>query len=190
MKRSTIRAALTAVLPAALSGCYVLPIGSKDVDKLVRMMDQQNAGAPPSASVQFSQGMTPPALPAPAVAPAPAAAAAQGSTQPKGPTQARGPMSLPARLYPINDVATEVGMVAGSVTATAEGKARLQFNYRGESLVGEATRVSGDDRKGIATAWAPSGAFMMCEYQMSSQVRGAGTCNFSDGARYQVHVGN
>jgi hypothetical protein len=31
---------------------------------------------------------------------------------------------------------------------------------------------------------------MSCEYQMSSLVRGAGTCHFSDGARYQVHVGN
>jgi hypothetical protein len=31
---------------------------------------------------------------------------------------------------------------------------------------------------------------MSCEYQMSTLVRGAGTCSFSDGARYQVHVGN
>jgi hypothetical protein len=185
MNKSTIRSTLAAALYAPLAGCYVLPIGSKDVDKLVRMMEQQNGGVPPSASVQFAKGMTPPAPPPPAAAPA-----ATQSTPTQAPTQPKGPLSLPARLYPINDVATEIGMVAGSVTALAEGKARLQFNYRGESLVGEATRVSGDDRKGIATAWAPSGAFMMCEYQMSSQVRGAGTCNFSDGARYQVHVGN
>ena len=56
--------------------------------------------------------------------------------------------------------------------------------------LGIAPRVSGDDRKGIATAWGPSGSFMTCEYQMSAPVRGAGNCNFSDGARYQVHVGN
>lgn len=172
MKKTIIRA-VAAVLPAALSGCYVVPIGSDGVDKLVRLMEQQNAGPPPSASMPFSPGMKPPAP-----------LAAQGGTQPKAPA------SLPARLYPINDVATEAGMVAGTVTRLMDGKARFQLAYKGESLIGEATRVSGEDRKGVATAWAPSGAFMTCEYQMSSLVRGAGTCNFSDGARYQVHVGN
>lgn len=180
MKRSAILAALAA--PAVLGGCYVVPLGSDQVDKLVRLMDQQNAGAPPSASMPFSPGMKPPAS-APTAAPVPGPLAAQGATQPKPVA------SLPARLYPINDIATEIGMVAGTVTSTADGKARFQFNYRGESLVGEATRVSSDDRKGVATAWAPSGAFMTCEYQMASLVQGAGTCSFSDGARYQVHVG-
>jgi hypothetical protein len=178
MKKSIITASLAA---ASLSGCYVVPLGSDQVDKLVRMMEQQNAGMPAPNSMPFQPAT------APRVAPAPVAAApmaAQGATQPKP-----GP-SLPARLYPINDIATENGMVAGTVTSTTDGKARFQFNYRGESLVGEATRVSGDDRKGVATAWAPSGAFMTCEYQMSSIARGAGTCSFSDGARYQVHVGN
>ncbi len=179
MKKSMIHAALAALLPTALCGCYVVPIGSDGVDKLVRLMEQQNAGVPPSASMPFSQGMTPPAPPTTS-----ARTAAQGATQPNPAA------SLPARLYPINDIATENGMVAGTVTNLMDGKARFQLAYRGENLIGEATRVSGDDRKGIATAWAPSGAFMTCEYQMSSLVRGAGTCNFSDGARYQVHVGN
>jgi hypothetical protein len=145
MNRSIIRAAVAAALCGPLAGCYVVPMGSDGVDKLVRMMEQAQAGS---------------------YAP------------------------LPARLYPVNDIATEAGMVAGTVTSLKDGKARFQLAYRGENLVGEATRVSGDDRKGVATAWAPSGAFMSCEYQMASQVRGAGTCNFSDGARYQVHVGN
>jgi hypothetical protein len=175
MKRSTIHAAFAAALPAVLlSGCYVVPLGSDQVDKLVRMMEQQNAGTPPSASMPFAPGMKPPAPPAPPQAQAPQVKTA----------------SLPARLYPINDIATETGMVAGTVTNLMDGKARFQLAYKGESLIGEATRVSGEDRKGVATAWAPSGTFMTCEYQMSSLVRGAGTCNFSDGARYQVHVGN
>jgi hypothetical protein len=177
MKKPIISAALAA---ANLSGCYVVPVGSDQVDKLVRMMEQQNAGIPGPNAMPFP----PAAKPSAPVSAPPAAIAAQGSTQPKVAP------SLPARLYPINDIATENGMVAGTITSTTEGKARFQFNYRGESLVGEATRVSGDDRKGIATAWAPSGAFMTCEYQMSSLARGAGTCSFSDGARYQVHVGN
>lgn len=171
MKKSILAATLAAPL---VSGCYVVPLGSGQVDKLVRLMEQQNAAPPALNAMPF----------APAAKPA-APVAAQGSTQPP-----KGAPTLPARLYPINDIATENGMVAGTITGTSDGKARFQFNYRGESLVGEATRVSGDDRKGVATAWAPSGAFMTCEYQMSSLARGAGTCSFSDGARYQVHVGN
>ena len=100
------------------------------------------------------------------------------------------PKVLHARLYPENDIATQTGMVAGTVTNMMTGKGRFQIQYGGEVLTGEATRVSGDDRKGIASAWGPSGAFMTCEYQMSSPAQGAGTCNFSNGARYKVHIGN
>ena len=159
-----------------LSGCYVLPIGSDGIDKLVRVMEQQGAGVPPPSTAQFAQGMKPPAPPA-------APTAAQSPTPPAMPT------SLPARLYPINDIATEAGMVSGTVTSMMNGKGRFQLAYKGESMIGEATRVSGEDRMGVATAWGPSGSFMTCEYQMASLIQGAGTCNFSDGARYQVHVG-
>jgi hypothetical protein len=100
------------------------------------------------------------------------------------------PKVLHARLYPENDVATQTGMVSGTVTNMMTGKGRFQLQYAGEVLTGEATRVSGDDRKGIASAWGPSGAFMSCEYQMHTPMQGAGTCNFSNGARYKVHLGN
>ncbi len=100
------------------------------------------------------------------------------------------PKALHARLYPENDIATQTGMVSGTVTNMMTGKGRFQLQYAGELLTGEATRVSGDDRKGIASAWGPSGAFMTCEYQMSSPMTGAGTCNFSNGAKYKVHLGN
>lgn len=50
--------------------------------------------------------------------------------------------------------------------------------------------MSGDERKGIASAWSPSGAFMSCEYQVHTPAQGAGTCNFSNGARCKVHIGN
>jgi hypothetical protein len=117
--------------------------------------------------------------------------AAMGATAPqRGASQPAAPTALNARLYPVNDTATEVGMVSGTVTNMMNGKGRFQLQYRGELLAGEATRVSGDERKGIASAYGPSGSYMSCEYQMSSPVRGAGTCSFSDGARYQVHIGN
>lgn len=99
-------------------------------------------------------------------------------------------MVLPARLYPANDKATQSGVLSGSITSTAPGKGRFQLNYRGETLSGEATRVDGDARRGVASAYGSSGAFMSCEYQMQSARQGAGTCTISDGAKYQVHVGN
>jgi len=100
------------------------------------------------------------------------------------------PKVLYARLYPSNELATQTGMVSGTVTNMMTGKGRFQVNYQGETLTGEATRVSGDNRKGVASAYSPNGSFMACEYQMSSPTQGAGTCSFSSGAKYTLHVGN
>ena len=99
------------------------------------------------------------------------------------------PAVMQARLYPSNDVASRTGALSGTVTNMMTGKGRFQITYAGETLTGEATRVSGDDRKGIASAYGPSGSFMSCEYQMRTPVQGTGICSFSDGARYQVHIG-
>lgn len=100
------------------------------------------------------------------------------------------PRVLHARLYPDNELATQTGMVSGTVTNMMTGKGRFQVQYSGEVLTGEATRVSGEDRKGIASAYGPTGSFMSCEYQMHTAMQGAGTCMFSNGAKYKLHVGN
>ena len=121
--------------------------------------------------------------PAPPVVPAPAPAYPQAGAGPAMPTQ------LSARLYPANDLATQTGIVTGTVTNMMTGKGRFQLNYRGELLTGEATRVEGDARRGVASAYGPGGTFMSCEYQMNTPTQGAGTCAFSNGARYQVHIG-
>ena len=111
--------------------------------------------------------------------------------QPIGqPAQSAPPKVLHARLYPDNDVASQTGMVSGTVTNMMTGKGRFQLSYAGEVLTGEATRVSGEERKGIASAYGQSGSFMSCEYQMHTPAQGAGTCMFSNGARYKLHVGN
>ncbi len=125
----------------------------------------------------YPPGVVPAALPP--VAPP---AGAQGPGQ--------YPATLHARLYPANDIATQTGVVTGSVTNMMTGKGRFQLSYKGEMLTGEATRVDGDARRGVASAYGPSGTFMSCEYQMNNPRQGAGTCTFSDGARYQVHVGS
>jgi hypothetical protein len=97
--------------------------------------------------------------------------------------------TLPARLYPENEKAAQAGMLSGSIVSPATGKGRFTLNYKGEPLTGEATRVEGDPRGGVAAAYGPSGTWLNCEYQMRSMRSGVGSCSVSDGARFQVHVG-
>jgi hypothetical protein len=99
------------------------------------------------------------------------------------------PATLPVRLYPANDVATRTGVITGSVTNMMSGKGVFNVSYLGEVLTGEATRVSNEERRGVASAFSPQGMFMSCEYQMNTPYQGAGNCTFSNGAAYQMHIG-
>ncbi|MBI4189355.1 MAG: hypothetical protein HY525_02315 [Betaproteobacteria bacterium] len=99
------------------------------------------------------------------------------------------PAVLNVRLYPANDLANQTGIMSGTVTNMMSGKGRFQFDYRGELLSGEATRVAGDERRGMASAYGSRGTYVSCEYQMSSPLQGAGNCSFNNGAKYQVHIG-
>ena len=99
------------------------------------------------------------------------------------------PAVLQARLYPSNEAAAQTGMLSGTVTNMMTGKGRFQLNYQGEMLVGEATRVSGDDRAGVANAYGQRGTYMNCAYRMTTPYQGAGRCTMSTGASYQVHLG-
>jgi len=99
-------------------------------------------------------------------------------------------VALNVRLYPSNESATHTGMLTGTVVNMMNGKGRFQLNYKGEVLTGEATRVDGDARRGVASAFGPSGSYMSCEYQMSGPRQGAGTCTMSNGAKYQAHIGS
>jgi hypothetical protein len=100
------------------------------------------------------------------------------------------PVTLNARLYPANDAANASGMVVGTVTNMRTGKGRFQLQYQGETLVGEATRYGTDDKQGVASAYGNGGSYMQCEYRMNTPVQGAGTCTFSSGARYKLHIGS
>jgi hypothetical protein len=102
---------------------------------------------------------------------------------------APAPAVLQARLYPANEIASQTGMIVGTVTNLMTGKGRFQMDYKGEVLSGEATRVSGDERRGIASAYGSRGTYMTCEYRMTTAYQGAGTCTVSTGAQYQVHLG-
>jgi len=160
-------AAALALSGIALSGCYVVPVGPNNEPWVV-------LGGPlnPPADSHTASGRPP--------APASARPSAPGPS---------APAALVVRLYPANDVATQSGVLNGTVTNMMTGRGRFQFDYQGELLAGEATRVSGEERRGVASAFGPRGTYASCEYQMNTPVQGAGTCLFSTGAKYQVHIG-
>ena len=155
-------AAALAASTVSLAGCYVIPVGPDG-------MPAWQPGAAWGPGVSNTAGGTPAAAPQ---------------------QRPAAPATLQAKLYPANDLATQTRVVNGTVTNMMSGKGRFLLDYRGELLSGEATRVSGDQRKGVASAYSPAGAYMSCEYEMSSPYQGAGLCTFSNGARYQVHIGN
>ena len=107
-----------------------------------------------------------------------------GGPDPRGPQY---PVALTARLYPANEAATQTGIVNGTVTNMQTGKGRFQLQYMGETLIGEATKVA--EGRGVASAYGPGGTHMSCEYLMNSPRQGVGTCSFSNGAQYKVHIG-
>lgn len=153
-----------AVAAATLAGCYAVPVG------------QDASGSPHYVYSTLPVVTTP----------AGAMRGAQPVVVPTGPM----PAVLDVKLYPSNDLANQTGVLTGQVTNMMTGKGRFTFNYQGETLVGEATRVANDERRGVASAYGPRGMFARCEYQMSAPHMGAGTCVFSNGAQYQAHIGN
>ena len=168
MNRKLSLIAATSASVLALAGCYVVPV----VD--------------PQGNVQYQHYPLPPAGTRVASPPGTYPVAAPGPVFP-GPAM---PMTLNARLYPDNELATRTGVVTGTVANMMNGKGRFQLQYGAEVLTGEATRVSNDDRRGIASAFGSSGSFMSCEYQMMNPRQGAGSCTFSNGARYRLHIGS
>jgi hypothetical protein len=172
--RTFVRSALVLSLPAfALSGCYVIPVGP-DGGPVYAIPAPAPMNATPHVP-RYASSMPPP--PSVSVAaPLPVAGAAP-------------PAALPVRLYPANDLAHQTGVLTGTVTNMMTGKGRFQFDYSGELLAGEATRVSGEERRGVASAYGPRGTYASCDYQMNTPLQGAGTCTFSNGAKYQVHIG-
>jgi hypothetical protein len=163
--QARLAAALAAIGGFGLSGCYVIPAGP---DGYPAWPPGAAWGPGVSNSAQSGQPAAPAQRAAPSAAP---------------------PATLPARLYPANDIATQTGVLTGSVTNMMSGKGRFLIDFRGDLLTGEATRVAGDERKGVASAYGAGGSYMSCDYQMSSPYQGAGTCAFSNGARYRVHIG-
>jgi len=157
--RSLRNSMVLGVLALGLSGCYIVPVRG------------------PDGTVMYDHYPLPPVgTPLPPQAPAAAPAGQM-------------PAVLTARLYPSNEQAAQTGIVSGTVTNLMTGKGRFQVNYLGEVLTGEATRVSNEERRGVASAYSPRGTYMSCDYQMTTPYQGTGDCRFSNGATYTLHLG-
>ena len=106
------------------------------------------------------------------------------------PAPVPAPVVFAARLYPANESAARTGIIAASVTSPQDGRGVFTIPYNGETLSRKATRTSaGNQHSGIANAASPRGTFVRCNYRMTSATQGSGECLFSDGARFQMHVG-
>jgi hypothetical protein len=112
-----------------------------------------------------------------------------------GPT-AMAPMAPPppvlftARLYPANDLASGYGLVAATVSNDLNGHGRFSTALDGESFVGEATRVAGSAREGLANGAGSRGGYLSCRYTMNTATLGSGTCRLNNGALFTMHVGS
>jgi hypothetical protein len=167
--RTIVAAALAA---AIVSACYVIPVTGRD------------------GSIEYYPVAGPPFMmsPPPGVITAPPRGPVAGPVS--VPSAATGPIVLSARLYPDNEAAAATGLVSGTVTNMLNGKGRFQLEYRGEILTGEATVVDLNAHRGAASATGSNGGYMSCEYQLANPRQGAGSCTFSSGARYRLHLGS
>lgn len=100
------------------------------------------------------------------------------------------PVTFTARLYPANELASVYGMVAAVVTNDLNGRGHFSTAIGGESFTGEATRVAGSSRDGVANGAGSRGNFLSCRYTMNSPTLGTGICRHSDGAQFSMHIGS
>jgi len=99
------------------------------------------------------------------------------------------PVTFAARLYPANDLAAAYGMVSAVVTNDLNGRGTFSTAIQGENFTGEATRVVGSAREGVANGAGNRGSYINCRYQMNSATLGSGQCKLSNGALFTMHVG-
>ena len=101
-----------------------------------------------------------------------------------------GPVTFTARLYPANEAAAPFGMVVAVVTNDMNGRGRFSTQIGGENFSGEATRVAGSSRQGLANGAGHRGGYINCRYTMNSDTMGTGNCSMASGAAFTMHVGN
>jgi hypothetical protein len=183
---------LGSALAAGMAGCVMVPVASDGTPIYPGTVTALPAVPVPTVQgpgPNFLAPVPPPRNPRPAAGTPPPAIFYPASNEIPSPIGSAVPAALQARLYPSNDVASQTGLLSGTVTNMMNGQGLFQLNYRDEVLTGEATRVPGDDRRGVAHAYGQRGTYMTCDYRMTTPFLGTGTCSLSNGAQYQVHIG-
>ena len=99
------------------------------------------------------------------------------------------PVSFTARLYPANEQASAYGVVPALVTNDLQGRGQFSTAIHGETFTGEATRLAGSSREGVANGAGSRGSYLSCRYTMNSPVLGTGSCRLSNGALFTMHIG-
>jgi hypothetical protein len=99
------------------------------------------------------------------------------------------PVTMNARLYPANDLASGFGVIQAMVTNDLHGRGQFSTQMGGELFSGEATRKVGANREGLASGTGNRGSYISCQYQMNSATLGLGQCKLSNGAVFTLHVG-
>lgn len=176
------RLAVAAAVAAGLAGCYVVPIDPRTGQAYPVATSGAPAGSPPGGVTVVN----PPA----------------GGASPQ-------PSVLNARLYPLNPQANKGGMLSAVVMDNHTGRGSFTVAYLGDALQGEASRIDANyaafgrvhnevlghsprsfsGRRGIANAFGAKGVNVQCEYLATGPGMGTGVCQFSDGAKYQMHFG-
>jgi len=179
--------ALTLLIASTLSACYVVPIDPRTGQGYpIAANDGYRGNSVATSSPGSVTIVTPPT--------------------PPGPPQ---PTVLSARLYPLNPQANKGGLITAVVVDNNTGRGSFTLSYLGDTLQGEATRVDANyaafgriyndvlglnqrsfsGRRGIANAFGAKGVNAQCEYLITGPTMGTGACQFSDGAKYQMHFG-
>lgn len=182
-RRPLLLPALAAALAASLAACVVVPVDPRTGQPY------PHGHAHDHGSQQASVTVVHP--PAPVAGTAPQASV------------------LSVRLYPLNTQANKGGMLTAVVVDNHTGRGSFTLAYLGDAMQGEATRVDASyaafgrihnevlgpsprafhGRRGIANAFGTKGVNVQCEYVVTGPAMGTGVCQFSDGARYQMHFG-
>ena len=108
---------------------------------------------------------------------------------PVAPAAPPGPVTFTARLYPANEMASPYGTVAAVVTNDLHGRGHFSTALQGENFTGEATRLAGPGRDGVANGAGNRGSYLNCRYTMNSPTLGTGSCRLSNGALFTMHIG-
>ena len=182
-RRSLLLPAFAAALAASLTACVVVPVDPRTGHPYPHGHTHDHGSQPASVTVVHP--------PAPVAGSAPQASV------------------LSARLYPLNTQANKGGMLTAVVVDNHTGRGTFTLAYLGDAMQGEATRVdanytafgrihnevlghsprSFNGRRGIANAFGAKGVNVQCEYVVTGPTMGTGVCQFSDGAKYQMHFG-